>query len=271
MFGSPRVPSGDADRPQGGRLVRVVRAHPGLREVAIFLGALVAYQASRALVIGDPAQAVANAGHIVRWEQAQGIFMELSIQQWMIEHMRLTEMLNTFYMYGHWVITTAFFVWLYHARPRLYPYIRNAFLAANAIALAIFVVFPVAPPRALTTDGFIDTLRGVSDIDLHDGALSGWFNPNAAVPSMHFGYSFMIGVVAFMLVRNWPVRALALAYPALVFLTITGTANHYILDALAGGIVIGMGFLVVQAWNLIRSAPDARPVLAMARARAPRR
>jgi hypothetical protein len=54
---------------------------------------------------------------------------------------------------------------------------------------------------------------------------------------------------------------LALAYPALVFLTITGTANHYVIDSLAGGLVIAAGFVVVQAWSSIiwprlRAAPQ---------------
>ena len=66
----------------------------------------------------------------------------------------------------------------------------------TAIALAVFMVYPVAPPRlAATGDGFVDTLHQISDVDLHGGMLSGWFNPHAAVPSMHFGYAVMIGMV----------------------------------------------------------------------------
>ena len=255
-----------------GRVRGAFHRHPGLHEVGIFLAALVVYQLSRALVIGDPGQAVSNTMHIVRWEQASGLFVELSIQQWLVQHLAFTELLNLFYMYAHRIVTTAFFVWLYHRRRRIYPYIRNGFLAANGIALVVYMLFPVAPPRVLPTDGFIDTLRGVSDIDLHGGALSGWFNPNAAVPSMHFGYAFMIAVVACFLLDSWPLRMLALSYPALVFLTITGTGNHFVLDCLAGGAVMGMGFLLAQAWTLLFPSHPA-PVVAFARTRSatPRR
>lgn len=235
----------------------MLAAHPGLGEIAIFLGALVVYQLSRALVIGDPSQALDNTMRIVRLEQASGLFVELSVQHWVVSSLRLTEILNLFYMYAHWIVTTVFFVWLYHRRSRMYPYIRNAFLAANAVALTVYMVFPVAPPRSLSADGFIDTLSGVSDIDLHGGALSGWFNPNAAVPSMHFGYAFMIGLVAFSLTKNWPLRLLALSYPALVALTILGTGNHFVIDCLAGGAVMGLGFLLVQAWNAVTPQPRA--------------
>jgi hypothetical protein len=109
----------------------------------------------------------------------------------------------------------------------------------------------VAPPR-LVGEGFVDTLDRISDIDLHGGVFSGWFNPHAAVPSMHFGYALMIGIVGLLLLRSWPLRLVALAYPALVFVTITGTANHYVLDAVAGGLVIAVGFAAVWALPGVR-------------------
>lgn len=104
------------------------------------------------------------------------------------------------------------------------------------------MLFPVAPPRlAGGREGFVDTLSRVSDVDLHGGVLSGWFNPYAAVPSMHFGYAALIGVVTAALVRPLWLRGLALAYPALVFLTIVGTANHYVIDAIAGALAMALG------------------------------
>ena len=124
---------------------------------------------------------------------------------------------------------TRLLIWRYRRR-RSATYVRNRLLAANGIALVIFMLYPVAPPR-LVGQGFVDTLNRVSDIDLHGGVFSGWFNPHAAVPSMHFGYALMIGMVGLLLLRSWPLRLIALAYPVLVFITITGTANHYVLDA----------------------------------------
>lgn len=241
------------------------RRRPWLSEVAIFAAALVLYQLSRILVVGDPSTAFRNAAELITFEKSSGLFVELSIQQWLLNHLALTELLNRFYMLGHWIITTLFFVWLYRRRRRIYPYVRNAFLAANAIALAVFMMFPVAPPRLVSGDGFVDTLRGISDVDLQGGSLSGLFNPHAAVPSMHFGYAFMIGVVAAVLLRHWALRLVALAYPALVFLTITGTANHYVFDSLAGGTVIGLGFLSVQAWSMVWPVMRTAPVVSVVR------
>ena len=65
----------------------------------------------------------------------------------MLNHIQLAEALNYFYMYAHWTITPLFFIWLYRGAQRVYPYVRNAFFAANGIALIVFMVYPVAPPR----------------------------------------------------------------------------------------------------------------------------
>ena len=243
----------------GARLQRPFAKHPWVFEVVLFSLALVVYQASRALVIGKPSTAFENATEIIDWEKSSGLFVETSIQEWVLNHIQVAEALNYFYMYAHWTITPLFFIWLYRRRRSVYPFVRNAFLAANGIALVVFMVYPVAPPR-LVGEGFVDTLNKVSDIDLHGGVFSGWFNPHAAVPSMHFGYALMIGMVGLVLLRSWPLRLLALAYPALVFITITGTANHYILDAVAGGLVVAIGFIAVWALMAARGrlrAPSA--------------
>lgn len=203
---------------------------------------LVVYQASRALVIGDETVALKNAFEVIDLEKIFGIHFESSIQGWMLENLHLTQVLNQFYVWAHLPVTAIFFVWLYRRRRSVYPFVRNAFFLTNVLALAVFVVFPVAPPRMLGGEGFVDTLSLISGIDLHQGNLSGWFNPYAAVPSMHFGYSLMVGVLTAILAKHYLVRAVAMMYPVLVFVTIVGTANHYVMDALAGAVVLMAAF-----------------------------
>ena len=114
------------------------------------------------------------------------------------------------------------------------------------------------PPRLLPQEyGFLDTVR-------HDNAQSVWMegkyvNALAAMPSMHFGYSFCIGCTIMyysgigrkMLesgeTRKWKPWALlyaivAIAYPSWTLLTIVATANHYYLDAIAGALVVVVSF-----------------------------
>jgi PAP2 superfamily len=248
------------------RIRKPFRRHPWVFEAMLFAIALVIYQVSRAVVVGDAGTAFRNAADIVHWEKASGLFFEINLQQAVLTHLNLTKVLNYFYLYGHWTVTPIFFVWIYRNRRGWYPYIRNAFFAANAIALVCFVAFPVAPPRYFTGFGFVDTLDKISDINLHGGTFAGWFNPYAAVPSMHFGYSLMIGVAACLLLRSWPLRLIVLLYPAFVFVAITATANHYVLDSVAGTLVIGVGFVGAAAWMRYRGTLS--PAFARARARA---
>lgn len=205
---------------------------------------LLIYQASRALVVGDEAVALKNAFDIIDLEKIFGLHFESNIQSWMLDNLHLTQVLNQFYIWAHLPVTALFFIWLYRRRRAVYPFVRNAFFVANILALAVFVAFPVAPPRMLSGEGFVDTLSLISGIDLHQGNLSGWFNPYAAVPSMHFAYALMVGVITAWLTQSYVIRALAMMYPALVFFTIVGTANHYVVDALAGGIVLLTAFLL---------------------------
>lgn len=212
-------------------------------EVLLFLGMLAVYQLSRAVVIGDPTDAMRHAFKVINLEKTVGIFFEGSVQRAVLDNLHLTQALNQFYIWAHLPLTAAFFVWLYRRRRPAYAFVRNAFFVANGLALAVFVVFPVAPPRMVRGEGFIDTLSLISGIDLHAGHLSGWFNPFAAVPSMHMAYALMVGLVTALLVRSWPLRVVALLYPVLVFITIVGTANHYVLDAFAGGAVMVAAFV----------------------------
>jgi hypothetical protein len=238
--------------------MRRVWRHDWLRQVGIFAAALLVYQASRVVVIGSTAKAVSDATDIINAERTSGMFVELWVQQALLAHLDITKALDDFYMTGHWVVTPLFFVWLYRTRRALYRYVRDAFLIANAIALVIFIAFPVAPPRLLTANGFVDTLGGLSKVHLHGGALSGWFNPYAAMPSMHFGYAFLIGVSVACVARRWVWKISALGYPVLVAVTIIGTGNHYIADCAVGCLVMGLGFVALEAWKASRARFSVR-------------
>jgi hypothetical protein len=229
---------------------RLAALRPGLREVLIFAGALLAYQASRALVIGDAATATAHAWDVLRLERGLGLDVEDAIQDWAVTTPGVPDALNAFYLTGHLPITAAFFVWLFRRRGQAYRLVRDGFLLANAIALCAFVAFPTAPPRLIEGAGLADTLRVESGVDLHGGPLAGWFNPYAAVPSMHFGYALLVGVGVAALTRSWAARLVGLAYPALVLVAITATGNHFVLDAAAGALVMGLGLASVAAVRL---------------------
>ena len=116
--------------------------------------------------------------------------------QWLIDFA------NLLYMNSHFVITTAFLVWLYLFRNDSFYFVRNMFMVAMALALVGYTLFPTAPPRLFPEYGFVDTITDFSSVN-HDSALVKIFvNPYAAVPSMHIAFALMIGVPGVRLSRH---------------------------------------------------------------------
>lgn len=75
----------------------------------------------------------------------------------------------------------------------------------------------------------------------------------AAMPSLHFGYALLIGVTIMTIPlaqqpqRHFPWRRLlcclvGFCYPLLILVAIVATANHFILDAVAGALVCALGW-----------------------------
>lgn len=121
--------------------------------------------------------------------------------------------------------------------------------------------------------GFVDTVHGSA------GESSVWTqnrfcNQYAAMPSLHFGYALLIGLTIMSIplaqtqtqargrvlvlrvprtgarllrcrVPSWrraACVALGVAYPAVILVAIVATANHFVLDAVAGAVVCGVAW-----------------------------
>lgn len=233
------------------------RPTTGARQLLLFAAALVAYQAVRGLTAGDAAEAAGNALEVIRLQDSLGIAVEPAVQGWALARVGAGELLSAAYIGLHLPVTAALFVWLWLRRRTAYVPLRNVFLAANALALVVFAVFPVAPPRLVIASGLTDALRTSVGVDLHGGVLSGLFNPYAAVPSMHVAYAALVGVAVWLLADNHLVRLAGALYPALIVLVVVATGNHYVLDAVAGvGMLVG-GALAVRVAGLPWRPPPA--------------
>ena len=73
-------------------------------------------------------------------------------------------------------------------------------------------------------------------------ALAQYGNPFAAMPSFHVGWSTWVVLALWPLVRRRWVRALLVLYALAVLFCITVTANHWLLDAVGGYAVLGLGY-----------------------------
>ena len=83
---------------------------------------------------------------------------------------------------------------MHRSHPDRFPIVRTTFVAATALALVGYVFYP--PRRRASPElGFSDTVTSSTGLDLSSDLLGALYNPFAAVPSLHFGYALIVGVV----------------------------------------------------------------------------
>ncbi|KZF25945.1 hypothetical protein L228DRAFT_235072 [Xylona heveae TC161] len=261
-------------------------------------------RAFSALTLKDTTVDVArnHALQVIHLEQKLHIFWELPIQHFFLKHPFLLTWINRIYSFIHIPGTILFLVWLYYytttrnrleerqsskkfgevsgspAGPGLYQARRRTMAVCNLLAFIVFTLWPCMPPRLLSDKhvkgpvgdearsyGFVDTVHGKG------GESSVWTqnkfcNQYAAMPSLHFGYSLMIGLTVVLVPlpphhrRSMAIKLpyipsirlpswrrllcviIGMLYPLTILIAIIATANHFILDAVAGAIVCGLGW-----------------------------
>jgi membrane-associated phospholipid phosphatase len=88
--------------------------------------------------------------------------------------------------------------------------------------------------------------------------ISTFSNPYAAMPSLHTAYALVLGISGVLLTRRIWLKASWAFYPVLVVFSIVATANHFILDAIAGAATLALAYVFALAaerrWPVL-SAP----------------
>jgi hypothetical protein len=229
-------------------------------EIALIAVAYSAYTMIRNAMSGHEAVAFRRAEDLLQAEQVLNIDFELAVNQaadrisWLIVGM------NYYYATLHIAVTLGVLIWLYRSHPQHYRPARTALAATCALALVGFYAFALAPPRLLTHYGFIDTVvthhtwGSMASGDV--GTLS---NQYAAMPSLHVGWSVWCATALVMLARHRWVRVLGAIYPIATLVVIVATANHFILDAVGGILVLAAGFAVqrlVTGGPAYQKSPD---------------
>jgi PAP2 superfamily len=205
------------------------------REVAIGLGVYALYLLVRRAVVNERgrAQAARNAGRIVALERRLGLHVEPRLQALLLPRRRLIAVLNVAYVTLNVGLTVGWLIRLFRRRDPAFHRLRRAAALTTLGAQPVFLLFPVAPPRTL--EHFVDTIEEVSGIDLDRGLVAQLYDPIAAMPSIHVAYAVVTATGIVETSGSPLARALAPAYPPLVAVVVFATANHYVLDAVAGG------------------------------------
>lgn len=233
------------------------------------------YDLGREKAVGTTADAFANAKDIIAAEKALGIYWERSIQQAFLNIDWFIAFWNIYYGTVHFVLPVVTLVWLYRKAPARYVRWRNTLLAMWVIAVLMFFVYPLMPPRLMPARfDYVDTAAEYFNFGPQvtvefgpDGqpteeALAQYGNPYAAMPSFHIGWSSWSLLALWPMIRRKWVRGVLVAYVLGVLFCITVTANHWLLDAVGGLAVLGLGYSCARGVEWLTARVRARRVRA---------
>ncbi|MES9539632.1 phosphatase PAP2 family protein [Spirillospora sp. NPDC049024] len=234
---------------------RILTAPPVWRELLLVVLFYTGYTLTRIVLVQDgTGPAFAHADEILRVERYLGLDFELHLNQTLLTVPWLARTANVFYATMHFIVTLAVVVWLYRYRPQHYRWLRTSIMVATGVALIGFWLYPLAPPRFLHSEGFVDPVTALHSLGLYASDASGSLtNQYAAMPSMHAGWSLWCGLVLVKLATQTWAKLLGVLYPATTVVVILSTANHYVLDAVAGMALIGGALWV--SWILYTRCP----------------
>ena len=228
---------------------RVAR-RPVVREIALAVIAYVIYEAARLLTAGSYPSAFAHAQQVIGLERDLGLDVEASVQRAFLNSPLLT-VLNYVYLVAQNLILPASLVFLYRVNRATYRTLRNTLLATWLLSIPVYAIFPAAPPR-LAGLGIADTVSSGSPLKMESGTTTSLVNQFAAVPSLHVGFAFAIGIAVAAALRAPLLRVVALLWGPVVLLSVVATGNHFVFDAVAGlaitAIGYGVGRVVADGW-----------------------
>ncbi|MEU3838997.1 phosphatase PAP2 family protein [Streptomyces sp. NPDC028635] len=212
------------------------------------------YSAGRLLARGDVSDAVDHGLALLRVEKFLHINAEHPLNRLFTRTPWLGIPADFWYASLHYLVTPALLVWMFRAHAAHYRRARTWLMTSTFLGLIGFTLMPTCPPRLLAAGyGFVDTMAHYSSYGWWGGEASaprgmgGMTNQYAAMPSLHVGWALWCGVLLWRYGRGRAARVLAVVYPVGTTLVVMGTANHYLLDAVAGVAVMGVGLLLAPA------------------------
>lgn len=234
-------------------------------ELPLIVAVYALYSAGRLVVRGDETAAVAHGLALLRLERPLRLDLETGLNRLFTEHAWLGVPADFAYAALHYLVTPALLIWLFRSRAAHYRALRTWLMCSTLLGLTGFVLMPTSPPRLLGSGhGFTDTMAQYAAYGWWGGeasaprGLGGLTNEFAAMPSLHVGWALWCGAVLWRCGRRSPlVRTLAVGYPLGIAVVVMGTANHYLLDVVAGAAVMGLGLLLTRPVLLVSARLQA--------------
>jgi hypothetical protein len=197
------------------------------------------YAVIRLYTPGHRSVADVHALEVIHLEKAAGIYHELALNQFITGNAWMEISASYYYATLHFIVTPLILAWLFRRHSAVYAPLRSAIVIATAAALVVYATWPLSPPRYVVPGTFDTVLAHPVAWAVNGHGVSGLVNEIAAMPSLHVGWAVWCAVAVCTALRTrW--RYLAWLYPIGTTLVVVATANHYVLDAVAGTAVVAV-------------------------------
>jgi hypothetical protein len=218
-------------------------------EVALIAVSYLGYALIRLAVKASRTSAFVHAAELWRAERLMHLDIEPSLNHLAAAHAALAEGAGYYYGLLNFIVTPLVLAWLYLRRPAAFGRLRSALVLSTTAANLVFWTWPVAPPR-FAVPGMTDVLvryhiLGAGDAHGPDSLV----NLYAAMPSLHVAWAAWCAAAVVIATRSrW--RHLAWLYPAATTFVVLASANHFVLDVIAGLAVMFLGLLAAGATSV---------------------
>jgi len=238
-----------------GRRTRVLSVlASALVEVAVVLGLFTLWQLAGAWALTRVEGAFQRAQWILDVESHMGLPTELTVQQTILGHDAAIRFVNVFYLYVHINSIVIFLVWMFVRHRDSYRWARNTIVLLTGSCLLVQMI-PVAPPRMLHGDGFVDLALAYGQ-SIYGAFGSGTADQLSALPSVHVAWALLVAFfVLTVSTSRW--RWLILLHPVATIYVVVATANHYWLDGISAGILLAAALPVTDAIERRRASRAA--------------
>jgi membrane-associated phospholipid phosphatase len=227
-------------------------------QLVIWFGFYFTYLAVRHLTDRDAGKAIVNGLRVISLERhVTHHLFELTVERVADSSSALLTATAWTYWNSEFTVIGLALLWVYLRRHDGFKRFRNTILLANLVGLVGFWLMPTAPPWMFPDKGFV---AGVN----HSSALLQSFgNSYAAMPSLHAADALIVGWFLVATSRTIWAKALWALWPLWVWFCVVATANHYLLDVLAG-IGVALAALLATAWapRLLDRLRAVGPVIA---------
>lgn len=210
-------------------------------QVLLIAGFAWAYDEIRSLHGNVVAAGLRHGRAVLHLDRALHINWSEPLNHWLTRHHDVTgDVLAGYYVVMHlgMVALTLLVLWV---AGRGYTFHRNVLILLSLVGMAVYWLYPVAPPRLLDPHVH-DTVQTALPFAYNVESKSA--NLYAAVPSLHMAWAVWVTVALWAVSRRWWVRLLAGLHPVLTGITVLATGNHYTFDLLTGIALTSVGYLV---------------------------